>query len=881
MAPVPTTVDTEIRLAQPSPQEWAQKTRIPPEKSRFSALLLPLALIFAGATVIYSAVWMYYIRLQPKVEIGIATQILSSGAEVIDLAPDGPAQQAGLRLHDLIIAVDGKRLDNSAQNATQNALTPAWIKSRPGDLVALSVLRPGVSQPLVISATFRARPGVEPTLVRRIAEQIISVYPIFFLVIGVAVLFMRLDDPNAWLLALLFAGFIAASDFPNSFVVLPHGLRAFMVGYRALFVGMIAPLFYFFFAIFPECSPINARMPRLKWILLLLGVSFGFCGFRAGNPELWPGLQTVLGPKLARWSILTFIYGTVLLGLASLASNMRVALPEARRKLRIIVFGTVAGVGPVVVVHAIGDFRQVGPPFWLDFTTIVLLWLFPLSFAYAVVKHRVLEIPVLLKRSARYLFVLRGLAVFVALLAASLIAVFTVMFSVFFPIGSKAAMAIGVVFGITLTSASTPGLKKVTHRIDRAFFRGAYDARLILQDLAQKAPRFNTRKDLAAELAARVDEALHPTWLAVYVEAPPDYLESEAEKLPATSRRFPKSSSFLEHLDRSGEPWDTYADPVSAATLSSTFAPLQPECLVGFPARSGELLGLLVLGSRLSEEPYSGEDKMLLHSVASQAGVALENLRLAENIAERLEAERNALREMEIARQVQSKLFPQSVPQLKTLEIAGTCRQTRAVGGDYYDFVELGPGHLGLVVADVAGKGISAALLMANLQANLRSQYALALEDLPLLLKRVNRLFYENTEPSHYTTMFFGCYDDDSRRLVYANCGHCPPLLVRNNGSTQQLSSTATVLGLFPEWECEISEVRLEPRDILVLYSDGVTEAANDHDEEFGESRMMQTLQSANSAPASALLSRLLDAVGQFSAGKQSDDVTVIIARAR
>lgn len=877
VAQASTTIEGEVQPATPSRPKLVSTIRNLPEKNRLSAFLLPLALIFALATTVYSAIWMYYIRLQPQVEIGFTTQVSSSQAEVVGLEPGGPAQQAGLRLHDRIIAVNGKKLEIT----TQNALTPEWMKARPGDVVALTVLRPGVSGPLTISPTFRARTDLTHSLSRHIAEQIISVYPVFFLVIGIAVLFMRLEDANAWLLALLFAGFIAASDLPSSFVSLPTGVNAFMVGYRALFVGMIAPLFYFFFAVFPACSPMNGRMPRLKWVLLALGISFGICGFHSGNPEPWPVLKTIAGPKFSRWGILTFLYGTVLLGLASLASNMRVAPPEARRKLRIIVFGAVVGVGPVVVVHAIDDFRQIGPPFWLDFTTIVLLWFFPLSFAYAVVKHRVLEIPVLLKRSARYVFVLRGLAVFVALLAACLIALFTVMFSVFFPIGSKAAMAIGVVFGITMASVSTPGLKRVTQRIDRAFFRGAYDARLILQNLAQKAPRFNTRKDLAAELAARVDEALHPTWLAVYVEAPPDYLEAETEKLPGPIRRIRKNSSQLEQLDRSGEPWDTYADPASATALSSMFAPLEPECLVAFPARSGELLGLLVLGSRLSEEPYSGEDKMLLRSVASQAGVALENLRLAENIAERLEAERNALREMEIARQVQSKLFPQTVPQMKTLEIVGTCTQTRAVGGDYYDFVELGPSHLGLVVADVAGKGISAALLMANLQANLRSQYALALEDLPLLLKRVNHLFYENTEPSHYTTMFFGCYHDDSRSLVYANCGHCFPLLVRTDGSAQQLSSTATVLGLFPEWECQVSETQLLPGDILVLYSDGVTEAANEKEEEFGESRLRQIIQTNKNLPLGALLSKLLEDVFAFSAGKQSDDVTVILARAK
>src|SRR6516162_8684590 len=155
---------------------------------------------------------------------------------------------------------------------------------------------------------------------------------------------------------------------------------------------------------------------------------------------------------------------------------------------------------------------------------------------------------------------------------------------------------------------------------------------------------------------------------------------------------------------------------------------------------------------------------------------------------------------MQIASQVQSRLLPQEAPLLRTLECAGKCVQTRAVGGDYYDFLDLGTGGLGMVMADIAGKGISGALLMANLQANLRGQYAVAADDLPRLLKSVNRLFYENTEPSHYATMFFGCYDAQPRRLRYVNCGHNPPVLLHADDSVERLAATATVMGLFADW---------------------------------------------------------------------------------
>ena len=162
---------------------------------------------------------------------------------------------------------------------------------------------------------------------------------------------------------------------------------------------------------------------------------------------------------------------------------------------------------------------------------------------------------------------------------------------------------------------------------------------------------------------------------------------------------------------------------------------------------------------------------------------------------ERAEAERRVAQELEIAKQVQARLFPQTFPGMRTLDYAGACIQVRHVGGDYYDFFALGEERLGLFVGDISGKGIAAALLMANLQANLRSQFALAREQPQRFLQSVNRLFFENTVDSAYATVFFAEYDDASRRLRYTNCGHLSALLLRRNGRVEWLHSTGTVLG--------------------------------------------------------------------------------------
>jgi serine phosphatase RsbU (regulator of sigma subunit) len=247
--------------------------------------------------------------------------------------------------------------------------------------------------------------------------------------------------------------------------------------------------------------------------------------------------------------------------------------------------------------------------------------------------------------------------------------------------------------------------------------------------------------------------------------------------------------------------------------------------------------------------------------------------------AERLESERRAAQELEIAKQVQARLFPQTLPQLNTLDYAGICIQARHVGGDYYDFLALGNQRLGLVIGDIAGKGIAAALLMANLQANLRSQFALARDEPQLFLQSVNRLFFQNTTDSAYATVFFADYDDSARTLRYANCGHLCAILLRSSGEVERLHSTATVLGLFEEWHSPTVECQLAPGDLFALYTDGVTESFNESEEEFGEARFIAALQRSSTLPPQAILSAVIDEIKLFSPHEQHDDITLIVAR--
>src|SRR5262252_4241506 len=249
--------------------------------------------------------------------------------------------------------------------------------------------------------------------------------------------------------------------------------------------------------------------------------------------------------------------------------------------------------------------------------------------------------------------------------------------------------------------------------------------------------------------------------------------------------------------------------------------------------------------------------------------------------AAKLQAEREAAHDLAIAKQVQARLFPQRQPQIRTLVYAGTCHPARTIGGDYYDFLDLGSRRLGLVVADIAGKGIGAALLMANLQAALRSQCATAWDQPERFLRSVNQLLYENTAERDYATLFFAEYDEDTRKLRYSNCGHPPALLLRGDDGLERLGSTCTVVGLFEKWDCAMEEREMAPGDAILLYTDGVTEAVNGEGEEFGEERLLEAARQHRELSPPALVAAVADQARGFSLYEQADDITVLLAKCR
>jgi phosphoserine phosphatase RsbU/P len=285
------------------------------------------------------------------------------------------------------------------------------------------------------------------------------------------------------------------------------------------------------------------------------------------------------------------------------------------------------------------------------------------------------------------------------------------------------------------------------------------------------------------------------------------------------------------------------------------------------------------------EKPWT--NTRLLEILTKQVSLGRERRESRRLAAEEARAREAALlhlqeqeREIAEAKAIQEKLLPREIPQMPGYEIASAWQSARLVGGDYFDILPLDEETLGICIADVAGKGMPAALLMSNLQAAVRGLSSPSLAP-NLLCNRLNSIVYRNTESDRFITFFYAHLDGPARRLVYANAGHNAPFVVRAGGSHERLQEGGAVLGVFDSRNYELGSAQLAPGDRVILFTDGVTEACNSAGEEFGEARLLRLLEDHRNLSAHDLQAKILAAVAEFSGGRWQDDATLLVLAVR
>jgi len=809
-----------------------------------------------------------------------------------------PARLAGVQNGDILLAVNGRPLTGLA------VFGEAIRTAKPGDPFTFEFLRPGETAPR--SATISLEQAAAPPISLPAASILIVklVVPTICLLLGFWVIAVRPRDPSAWCLCLImmfFSVFYSAGVESWGPVV-----RDVAEGYR-LTVANTWPIFMLLFGLyFPE--PFREKDPAWwTWskrtvitLLILSCVVNVIAGL--GEFENYASVASLCA-ALDRLGTVDFLISFAAIGafFVCISVKMRQAVThDAKRRLRLLYVGSCVSMGPACILFVGqnikgGELEQIFPE-WIVLSALSLMLLFPITLAYVIVVHRAMDVRVVIRQGLQYALARTGTRVLQVILG--FVVIWTAVNLSLDPSRSKPQKIAVIAWGVVIVIWLRRGAEFVRKWIDRRFFRDAYNAEQILVALSEEVRSIVEKQSLLERVATKISESLYIPRVAVLLENGGSYRPAFAIGYPgALNADFPETSGTVQQLKREAAPERVYFDdekswvnsPLLTEQERLKLASLDPQLLIPMAVKQ-KLLGIISLGQKRSEAPYSNDDVRLLKSVAMQTALALSNAELTAAIAEEVARREKLNREIEIAREVQERLFPQQLPPIAGLDYFGRCRTALGVGGDYYDFLALPDGKLGLALGDVSGKGIAAALTMASLEASLRAEAMRAGNDVAGLITRVNRMLYDASTEDRYATLFYAQYDPSTRHLTYVNAGHCPPILVRArvnpNSASEQVferldKAGGTVVGLLPDCEYEQAQVSLAPGDLLVIYSDGFSEAMNPHLEEWGEERLIHTIAGCDGLPAKDSISKIIQAADAFASGApQSDDMTLVVLRA-
>jgi len=794
------------------------------------------------------------------------------------------ATDAGLANGDVPVSLGGREIRGSGE------LVTAINAHHPGDVVPAVVTRDGRA----ISATIRIAP-ISPTPFTT-ADWLLPAFldyltPWFCICLGFLVAFLRPRDILAWLLLLLMLSFkeVAVTD---DLRLIPLGwtdsMRAAAV-FSASLLGSCWPIAMLLFGqYFPDRSPKGIWNRGLRWLLgaPLTLVALASAIVSAAEIDNARAIESVAGflhrEQVPILVIAMFATGTFFFNISRKVSLSRTS--DDKRRLKLTYVGTTISLTPLflfVVGSMIFKYDLTGMK-GVFVPAFAMLFLFPLTLAYVIVVEKAMELRVVIRQGLQYALAKRGLRVLmaVAILAVILIAVRVITDPAVRRPQQLMALAVMVVIVLRLRNAA----EWLRGWIDRRFFREAVNAERILTELGESVRTIVEVQPLLATVTKTISTTMHVPRVAALLRENGDYAPAQAVGFAAMPQvKFSAQSPVAERLARSREPERVWlARPDSWVTREfedrKQLEQLQTELLLPLAVKD-RLLGFLSLGPKLSEEPYSPGDVQLLESVAAQTGLALENTRLTEAVANEVAQRERLNRELEIAREVQQRLFPQEGPVVPGFDYAGKCRPASSVGGDYYDFVAMCDGRLGIAIGDISGKGVPAALLMASLQASLRGLAISNPPALSTLMENLNRLIYDASPSNKYATFFYGVYDPKTHEFTYVNGGHNPPMIFRG-AEVLRLEDGGPVVGLFGPARYTQSSIQLQSGDTLVLFTDGVSEAMNNEDEEFDEPRLIDAVRRGANLSASGLIDHLMEVCDDFAAGApQHDDMTLVIAR--
>ena len=785
------------------------------------------------------------------------------------------ALSAGLSAGDIVLSINGRPFTGQA----------LWQRIRwyaqPGDTLEVTVRKLDGRQMTAAIRLSGYLPGYTADRLSTKAslrEEIFTLVvafciPIVCLVLGIWVTAVRPHDPNAWLILVLLT-------YPQSFN--PVGTFDWVPQWLVLrlswhlVVQILAPGALLLLGLrFPERARFDVQLPWLKWLIAAI-LTGGLIAGLISDYNNWYNLSLLrrvdsidrlLNPTLIwTWLFCIAMYWIIIVDKLRTATS-----PDSRRRLQVLLVGSIVGLGSILLIWGLLPLLGIADPAnsqLLVYLSAVLMLFFPLSLAYVVVVQRALDVRILVRIGTKYVLARATLNVI------RLIGLVAIVWFVALPLFTHPrTFNRAFLSSLFLLASALLFFKKksptdlIGQWIDRRFFRDAYNAENTLAKLAQTARTISDPAVLIQTVSDEIANVLHVDQITVSL----------------------CHNGVFKVAYAIGQPFGDQALRILAD--SSSFAPMftdqqistedLPELLLPLPGRT-QLVGAMALGPKRSEAPYTPSDLRLFESVSVQTGLGLELSSTAELLAHAAIERANAAREMEIAREVQERLFPQAFPVIPGVTLGGTCRTVFGIGGDYYDAFDLGNDSIALAIGDVSGKGISAALLMSSLRACLRTLSLDESGDLTTLMSNLNRLIYEASAVNRYATFFLAVYDTSSRRLRYVNAGHNPPALIRSAKADQclRLSTGGPVVGLLPDVIYEEDCLELRSGDALVTFTDGISEAMTSAEEEWGENSLILTAEQASNRTAEEIVQTIFQAADAYTGdASQHDDMTVLVMK--
>jgi len=836
---------------------------------------------------------------------------------ILGTDPQGPA--TALQPGDQFLAINGITPAQDPEIMTFSDRAP------PGTTYLMTVRRHG--QELVVPLKTVEKPGRSG-----FGERVFILIHLIFLVTGLAVFLLKPDNRQAWLLALLLGTFVSLSTWTMPVIVLGSWV-VFVVALAKILGLWSLPLFVRFFLNFPERSPVLRRWPKLEaylnWPLYLLVLpSFGASRLPAGLRTWYFTLPPIKWLTGHSWFGLPMpvIAGYLVAGLVCLVVNYRVANRDARRRLRVVMAGS--GAGFLTYLLAVGaEFlrlsrRAPGLVEWVGVGMMIALPFIPLSFAYAIIRHKVIPMSLIIRRSARYVLVSRGSAVLV--IAGVGVVMFFVMDAIFSHVNPVSGRVVGIISGvlaiIVWNLAYSFHRRVIAPLIDRHFFREAYDAQQIIADLTQSLRTTTNVRQLLELVVTRIQKALHTENVTVFLRAgsgeyvsalSADQIKSGESRISSSSEcKLPPDAFVVQRLSESSRPLEVdLRDPdswLSQHWLSQTnghnsrqleqetLRRLRSTLLLPLATKDG-MLGLISLGPRLGDLPFSSEDERLLMSVAGPTTFAVENANLVERMVEeerrRREIEvdhRRKTEELAFARQIQLSMLPRHHLSLDRIEVIGQMRTATEVGGDYYDFLQIDDDRYCLAIGDATGHGIAAGLVVGMVKmALINSVRSFAADASAEELVTNLNVSLKASLGQRGIGMCFSLTILDTRDLTAEICSTGMPYPLHFDQAAnrvQPIPMPGPPLGFLKKIKARSHRVQLRPGDSLILMSDGLPERMNQRDEMWGYETVAEEAARTCGEETSAerIGERLIAACDGYAGERETDDdMTVMVARVK